>query len=303
MHRRKVLALGAAAVAAAGFALRPVLRHPPDMPPLPPPVGPLATYHLGHSLVGRDMPSMLAQMAGHAHASQLGWGASLAQHRTGEVPGFAVENDHPAHRPVEAALASGDFGAVVLTEMVELRDALRWHDSAASLAHWAQAVWAARPDARVYLYETWHRLDDRQGWLQRIDGDLERLWLRRLLYPAVRQAGPIRLIPGGQVMAAAVRAIEAGQVHGLSRREDLFAQDAEGRADPIHFNDIGAWLMALTHFAVLYHRSPAGLPHRLLRADGQSAVPPPDAAAAVLQEVVWRTVSRYPDTGLLAAMM
>ena len=174
---------------------------------------------------------------------------------------------------------------------------------AAYLARWVLAAQAGNPDARIYLYETWHRLDDRQGWLQRIDGDLERLWLRRLLYPAVRQAGPIRLIPGGQVMAAAVRAIEAGQVPGLSRREDLFAQDAEGRADPIHFNDIGAWLMALTHFAVLYHRSPAGLPHRLLRADGQSAVPPPDAAAAVLQEVVWRTVSRYPDTGLLAAMM
>lgn len=302
MHRRKVLALGAVAVAAAGAGLLPVMRRPPEIPMLPPPAGPLATYHLGHSLVGRDMPAMLAQLAGHAHASQLGWGASLAQHRTGEVPGFAVENDHPAHRPVDVALASGDFEAVVLTEMVELRDALRWHDSAASLAHWAQAARAARPDARVYLYETWHRLDDPQGWLRRIDGDLERLWLRRLLYPAVRQAGTIWLIPGGQVMAAAVRAIEAGQVPGLARREELFAQDAAGRTDPIHVNDIGAWLMALAHFAVLYHRSPVGLPHRLLRADGQPAVPPPDAAAPVLQEVVWRTVSRYPATGLVAAV-
>jgi hypothetical protein len=286
------------ATVAAGLAMPLPVRRPPDIPPLPPPPGPLATYHLGHSLVGRDMPAMLAQMAGHRHASQLGWGASLAQHRAGQVPGFAAENAHSAHRPAAEALASGDFGAVVLTEMVELHDALRWHDSAASLAHWARAARAARPDARVYLYETWHRLDDPQGWLRRIDGDLERLWLRRLLYPAVRQAGPIRLVPGGQVMAAAARAIESGQVPGLSRREDLFAQDAEGRADPIHFNDLGAWLMALTHFAVLYQRPPAGLPHRLRRADGRPATPPPEAAAPVLQEVVWRTVTRYPATGL-----
>lgn len=302
MLRRKILAFGAAAVVGAGLALPPLVRRPPEIPPLPPPDGPLATYHLGHSLVGRDMPAMLAQLAGHRHASQLGWGASLAQHRAGQVPGFAAENAHSAHRPAAEALASGGFGAVVLTEMVELRDALRWHHSADSLAHWAQVARAARPDVRIFLYETWHRLDDPQGWLVRIDDDLESLWLQRLLYPAVRRAGPIRLIPGGQVMAAAVRAIEAGQVPGLSRREELFAQDAEGRADPIHFNDIGAWLMALTHFAVLYHRSPAGLPHRLRRADGQPATPPPDAAAPVLQEVVWRTVTRYPATGLVAAV-
>jgi hypothetical protein len=65
--------------------------------PVPPPSGPLAVYHLGHSLVGRDMPVMLNQLAGagHSHASQLGWGSSLMNHATGEVNGFAEENAHP----------------------------------------------------------------------------------------------------------------------------------------------------------------------------------------------------------------
>ena len=45
--------------------------------PLIPPEGVMSVYHLGHSLVGRDMPAMLAQMAGHDYASQLGWGASI----------------------------------------------------------------------------------------------------------------------------------------------------------------------------------------------------------------------------------
>lgn len=301
MQRRQVLAggVGLAGLAAA-MALWPVPG--PSLPPLPPPADPLATYHLGHSLVGRDMPAMLAQMAGHDHASQLGWGASLAQHRRGEVPGFAAENAHPHFRPVEAALASGTYDALVVTEMVELRDALRWHDSAANLAHWAAMGRAGNPALRVFLYETWHRLDDPAGWLTRIDRDLQELWLDRLLYPAARAAGPIYLVPGGQVMAAAVRAMETGLVPGLTHRAQLFATGADGRPDAIHFNDLGAWLMALTHFAVLYQRPPLGLPHRLARADGSLADPVPDAAAPVLQQVVWRVVTRYPATGMVVTV-
>jgi hypothetical protein len=259
---------------------------------LSPPSGRLRTYHLGHSLVGRDMPAMLAAMAGHDHASQLGWGASLRDHGTGEVPGFEVENAHPAHEPAEAALARGGFAAVVLTEMVELRDAIRWHDSARWLAHWAKAARAGNPAVRVYLYETWHKLDDPEGWLERIDADLQRHWLEEVLRPAMaREAGDIYLIPGGQVMAAAARAIEAGGVPGLTSRRDLFQP-----GDLIHFNDLGAWLMAVTHHAVLYHRLPTLAP--VARADGSPADLPPEAALARLQEVVWQTVSRYRETGL-----
>ncbi|MBL4929635.1 hypothetical protein JI744_16135 [Tabrizicola sp. KVB23] len=281
-------------------ALRPA--PVPALPRLPPPRGTLATYHLGHSLVGRDMPAMLAQLAGHDHASQLGWGASLAQHRTGDVPGFAAENTHPAHRPVAEAMASGRYDALVVTEMVELRDALRWHDSAVHLAHWAARARAGNPSIRVFLYETWHRLDDPVGWLNRIDGDMQTLWLDRLLYPASQEAGPIYLIPGGQVMAAAARAAEAGLLPGLTDRRQFFATGPDGRPDTIHFNDLGAWLMALTHYAVMYQRPPVGLPHRLARADDSPAHSVPEAAAKVLQQVVWQVVTRYPATGMVAAV-
>ncbi|MGQ0566776.1 MAG: hypothetical protein ACT4OK_17170 [Gemmobacter sp.] len=273
---------------------------------LPAPAQGLSVYHLGHSLVGRDMPAMvqqLAQAAGladHSYASQLGWGASLNQHRTGEVPGFTEENAHPAYRPAAPALASGDYDAVVLTEMVELRDAIRYHDSAAALAVWARAARAGNPDARVYLYETWHRLDDRDGWLERIDGDLPALWEARLLRQAMARdgTGTIYVIPAGQAMAAVVRAIEAGQVPGLTTREDLFARTPEGAVDPIHLNDRGAYVVALVHFATLYHRSPEGLPHRLLRADGSAADALPDQAVDPIQSLVWQTVRGYAATGV-----
>ncbi len=268
--------------------------------PLTPPTGPMPVYHLGHSLVGRDMPAMLAQLGGHDYASQLGWGASLQQHWNRDVPGFAEENDHPHFRPASDAVNYGNYGAIILTEMVELKDAIRWHDSAMSLANWAAMARVVNPVVRLYLYETWARLDDPAGWLERIDGDLGTLWEGALLRPAMAQSnvGTIHVIPGGQVMAAAVRAMEAGQVPGLTTRNDLFAKATDGTTDPIHLNDMGNYLIALTHFAVLYHRSPVGLPYDLTRADGTPITAIGPKTAQVLQEVVWRTVARYPFTGV-----
>ncbi|MFG6532942.1 hypothetical protein ACGYK5_03800 [Sulfitobacter sp. 1A16787] len=274
--------------------------------PLSAPSGPMQVYHLGHSLVGRDMPAMLAQLAGagHSYHSQTGWGSSLRDHWEPDVPvnGFERSNDHAQHRPARAAIGSGDYDAVVLTEMVEIADAIRYHDSPDYLAHWARLAHAARPDNRVYLYETWHHTDDGQGWLKRIDRDLDKYWRRQVIYPALQEAEvPIHLIPAGQVMAAFVRAVDAaGGVGGIISLHDLFSRDENGRPDTIHFNDQGAYLVALTHYATLYHRDPAGLPHELLRADGTPAQAPSAEAARLMQRVVWDVVRAHPDSGVAA---
>lgn len=274
--------------------------------PLPPVEGPLRVFHLGHSLVGRDMPAMLAQLApaGHAYESQLGWGAPLRAHFEPDlaVPGFEAENAHARFRPAREAIASGDYDAVVLTEMVELQDALRFHDSAEYLQRWAALARSASPRTEVFLYETWHRLDDPAGWLERLDRDLPALWLGRLMDPELLASGPqrpLRLIPAGQVLAAFVRELEAGGGSaGLRSREDLFARTPQGQVDPIHLGDLGNYLVALTHYAVLYRRSPVGLPHRLRRADGTPAQAPEEPIARRMQALVWSVVSAQPRTGL-----
>ena len=272
--------------------------------PLAPPDGPMRTFHLGHSLVGRDMPAMLAQLAGHAYESQLGWGTPLRDHwdpdRT--IAGFGPENDHPRFRDARAAVGSGDYDAVVMTEMVELRDAIRYHDSATTLARWAELARAANPEVRLYLYETWHHLDDPAGWATRIAQDLPGLWKAGVLHPAIAASGQaIHLVPGGQVLAAFVARIEAeGGIDGIARAADLFAVTPEGTPDTIHLNDLGAYLVALTHYAVLYHRDPTGLPHALTRADGTPARAPAAEAARAMQAVVWDVVTRHPETGVAA---
>lgn len=271
--------------------------------PLAPPEGGLSVFHLGHSLVGRDMPAMLEQLAGagHRHASQLGWGTPLRAHWEPdvEIKGFGPENDHPRHRAAGAALDSGAHDAVVLTEMVEIRDAIEYHDSWDYLHRWAARARAGNPDVRVYLYETWpHRTGDDAAWLARLDRDLERYWKRAILHRALAadaEHRPVYLIPAGQVMARLAREIAArGGVGGLETIGDLFVDD-------IHVNDLGAYLVALTHYAVLYHRSPEGLPHRLRRADGSAATAPAPETARLMQRVVQDVVTSHRATGLAAA--
>ena len=69
-------------------------------------------------------------------------------------------------------------------------------------------------------------------------------------------------------------------------------------SDQIHLNDLGAYLIALTHYAVLYGKSPVGLPHDLTRADGTPATAPGPDAALLMQNVVWDVVKSYPRTGV-----
>ena len=82
------------------------------------------------------------------------------------------------------------------------------------------------------------------------------------------------------------------------RREDLFKLKDDGSQDPIHFNDIGAYLVALTHYATLYHDSPVGAPYQLKRGDGSPADAPSAAAARRMQEIVWEVVAADPMTGV-----
>lgn len=316
MNRSGFLALGAAVIALAAGAAWWRLAPPsiPTLPsltdaqmsalyadPLPAPDKPLRVFHIGHSLVNRDMPAMLAQLAGdgHRYESQLGSFATLKAHwGDAALTDAEIWNGPPHFRDAREAVASGDYDAIVLTEMLDIRDSLRFHDSPGYLAKFAASALQANPETRLFLYETWHWLDDSEGWLERLDADLSRYWDAGLLRPALYglpEGSRIHLIPAGQAMAALVRDIESrGGVGNVRDRTDLFA-------DQIHLNDLGNYFIALVHYAVLYGSSPEGLPHELLRADGTPATPPAPETARLMQDVVWRLVRSLPATGVAQA--
>lgn len=274
--------------------------------PLAPPEKPLGVYYIGHSLVGRNIPAVVKQFAGekHRYELQLGWGATLKSHWEPDVPvnGFEAENANPRFRDAYEAVDSGDYDAVVLTEMVEIRDAIKYFEPWDYLSRWAKRAWKANPATRVYFYETWHPIDDSEGWLNRIDKDLERYWEREILrraQAAEDMTGTIRMIPGGQALGRFVREVEKrGGVEGVSGKEDLFHKSEEGEQDNIHLSALGTYLLALTHYAVLYHKSPVGLPTEVYLPDHKKTVSIPPETAKLMQEVVWEVVTTFPKTGV-----
>ncbi len=261
---------------------------------------PLNVYHLGHSLVGRDMPVMLQQLAGasHSHASQLGGYATLQSHWEPDIPvrGFDKANQHDAYKDPKEALQTGAVDALVLTERIDLKKTIREANTPDYVARWAAMAWEENPETEVYVYETWYFLTTRWGWLRLIDWDLARYWEAGITDPAIRETGrTIYIIPAGTVMAAFLREAQArGGVGGISKPEDLFR-------DHVHFNDLGAYLVALTHYAVLYGKTPVGLPHRLTKADGTDMQSLDPDAALLMQEIVWKVVTSYPRTGVSAS--
>lgn len=296
MQRRRLIGLAGAVTAVAGLAawarragstVSAATLLDAHHETLPVPAGPVATDHLGHSLVGPDMPAMLAAAAGHRWHAQTGWGTSLRNHWEGEVNGLS---SGATHRDPRDALASGEYGAVVFTEMVELRDALRWHEPGKTLARWADLAKAGNTAVRLHLYETWHRLDDPDGWEARIAGDRAALWEAGLLRPALAKGHLLHVIPGGALLAAAVGAAERGDLPGITSRHEFFS-------DEIHLSDLGSWTIAMLHYACLYRRSPEGLAARLPRGDGTLAGAPEDAAAA-LQALAWKIASDDPLSGI-----
>lgn len=313
MNRRSmvnamVLGVGGAMAAAFGWHHRQRTKLPQEMVlkprsvlSAPDRIG--SVFHLGHSLVGPDIPHMLAQLGGNSYASQIGWGTTLKAHWTegDALAGYKLyaSGDReliPAHQ----ALSAPGIDVLVMTEMVEIRDAINWFDSPRWLAEWAALARQGNSAIRIYLYETWHSLDDPGGWLERIDNDLKAYWQGRIIAPAEtdHRTGEIFVIPGGQTIAAVARAAEVGELAGVTSRKELFARDEAGGQDMIHLNDLGAYVIALVHFTVIYHKSPVGLPYQLLRADGTRAVSFGAEAAMQVQRIVRDVVRRLPQTGV-----
>ena len=98
----------------------------------------------------------------------------------------------------------------------------------------------------------------------------------------------VLVVPVGQASLALRAKIIAGEAPGLKQQNDLFT-DAIGHATPPL-----QWLTAYCHFAVIYRRSPVGLPcppELSKAADGE-------ALNRLLQQLAWDTVKAHPLSGL-----
>lgn len=96
------------------------------------------------------------------------------------------------------------------------------------------------------------------------------------------------VVPVGQASLALRAKIIAGEAPGLKQQNDLFT-DAIGHATPPL-----QWLTAYCHFAVIYRRSPEGLPCPA----ALSKEPYGEALNRLLQELAWDAAKAHPLSGL-----
>ena len=223
------------------------------------------------------------------------------------VPGSPMDwrwNNAPGYGLPDARHAIADFDVLVLTERVSVHVTIQWHNSLDQALTWFNHAWTegnGGKGAETILYATWVGIDsgpdaanpynDPQGFIpfrERMDLEMEG-WQSILDHVnANRVAGspPMRMIPGPLLMAELYDAIERGEVPGITDIAELFSDD-------IHLNDLGAYYIALAHYAVIYNRDPRGLPNRL-----GMATSPSRELAAWMQDTVWRVVSSYDGSGV-----
>jgi hypothetical protein len=263
---------------------------------------------VGHSLVGPDLPGMVEAGLGHAGApaevqAQVINGAPLSFNRSNAAAAEGVNGPE--------VLARGETDVLILTEALPLANHIEWSGSAASVAEWAGLAWAANPQAQLFVYETWHSILSGSGsviegdkgsgtpWADRLAADLPVWWSLVRAANAVRPEGapPARLIPAGQALGRLKKAIEAGQVPGLTVIGDVFDDD-------IHLNGRGLYFVALVHVGAISGASPEGLPALLTRRWLNRAAVVPDDMAAAMQAVVAATLDdwRADEDRRLAAL-
>ncbi len=269
------------------------VRDMPEILPVAPRPLDLRVILSGHSLtdpMGQALPRLVVAAGGP--------GGSIA---LSTIPGAPLDwRWNNRTRTPDAREDIAGFDVMVQTERVSLSGTRRWHNSDDEALRWARHAWengAGGQGAEVLLYASWVSLDSGPGYEVQHDEDSGLPWRIRLdrefaawegIMAHVNAHRPddapqMRMIPATLVIAALYDAIDAGHApEGLNDIRQLFSDD-------IHLSPLGAWLVALTHYAVIYARDPRGLPG------------PAGAAAELVdwaQTLVWEVVTGYPGTGV-----
>lgn len=249
---------------------------------------------VGHSLVGPTLPSMLeAALTQSGDASRV-----EAQIINGAPLGYNWEHSADAEGvDAKARLAARPTDVLILTEAQPIAAHVNYSFTVDNVGRFAGLAYAANPDTRVYVYETWPSLNSGPGadtkddpdaatpWRERVALELP-IWQGVVTQSASLTGHEVKLIPAGQAMGQLADAIRDGKVPGITSIQEMFSDD-------IHPNGKGLYFVAMVQAAVIRNASPEGLPPKLTRAwPSRDAVLSQEQATA-LQRIAWQVVSGY----------
>jgi hypothetical protein len=98
------------------------------------------------------------------------------------------------------------------------------------------------------------------------------------------------VVPVGQAVLALREKVVAGEVASVKAQADLFTDGIGHVTAPIQV------LTAYCHFAVIYRRSPVGLPAPA--ALSKLKLPDEEKLNRLLQELAWESVTAHPLSGV-----
>lgn len=152
--------------------------------------------------------------------------------------------------------------------------------------------------APTLLWTTWVSIDGSNGPFREML-DVQGLeWEKMQDHANAKRpigAPPVYLIPGHKMMARFHDDIPKGKVPGITQLNQLFS-------DQIHPNELGAYAIAMMHYACIYNKSPLGLAHNLLPNANASVKIPSKEFAEYVQAMVWDVVTSYERTGISNAL-
>ncbi|MFM9001323.1 MAG: hypothetical protein ACKORI_05570 [Verrucomicrobiota bacterium] len=260
-----------------------------------------------------ETPGLRVATAGHSFhvwmgpiVEELAKGAGIDGHRTvaSSFIGGSRTSQHwdvPEERnKVKGVLSEGGADVLTLSPTLVPDDAI---------LKFAQLGLAKNPALRVTVQQSWIPYDDLTFWIARkrpsaVDRDAktpEQLRAAhadyfKLVDAEVRSVNAklgrdiVRLVPAGSAVLALRERVAKGEVPGITKQSQLFSDPLGHPTEPIKA------LNSYCHFAVLYGRSPAGLPvpkGLQKAADGQKL-------NTLLQQIAWEAVLANPLAGIKA---
>jgi hypothetical protein len=163
----------------------------------------------------------------------------------------------------------------------------------ADLRFTLQQNWVPYEDPAIWLSRTRPKAVDRDGktvaqlraihdpYFAMIEGHVKELNAR---IPAAR----IAMVPSGEAVLALRAKVIAGEAPGVRTQSELFT-DVLGHPGP----QIRV-LSAYCHYAVMYRRSPVGLPV----VSQLTKLPEAEKLNRLLQEIAWKAVTEHPLSGV-----
>ncbi len=255
----------------------------------------LQPFFIGNSLLNVWIPKMVDDIADSLGKNNIyaydetyltGAGASLRWN-------FNHPYDGQGADPFVELIQPKKYDALILSDAVP---AINFEEETKEFAYrFYQMGLQGNSELELFLFSTWVHKDKLSfsDWATAVDNELA-VWERVRSY-LVHQSGreTIYIIPGGIALKMLMAEADAGRVPGLASGDALFEEDM------IHLNALGNYFMSLVHYVCLYRSNPLDATHITFSPWGGENRPLPDLAlASKMQQIAWKVVSAYPNSGV-----